>query len=64
MKCDECVRLLVREDSPGSGEADRLGATLKFHPGCYGAARRKIATPRPESRPPRRGRNNNAPRAR
>lgn len=31
---------LVTEDSPGTGEADRLGATLKFHPGCYGTARK------------------------
>lgn len=30
---------LVREDSPGTGQADRLGATRKFHPGCYGPAR-------------------------
>lgn len=29
---------LVTEDSPGSGEPD-LGATLKFQPGCYDAAR-------------------------
>ena len=25
---------LVREDSPGTGAADRLGATGKFHAGC------------------------------
>lgn len=30
---------LVREDSPGTGQADRLGATRKFHPGCYETAR-------------------------
>jgi hypothetical protein len=30
---------LVTEDSPGSGEAARMGATLKFHVDCYEAAR-------------------------
>jgi hypothetical protein len=30
---------LVVEDSPGTGEAARLGATLKFHSGCYDSVR-------------------------
>lgn len=31
---------LVREDTPGSGEADRLGAHAKFHQDCYDSARK------------------------
>jgi hypothetical protein len=30
---------LVCENTPGSGEADRLGAHAKFHKDCYDSAR-------------------------